>query len=137
MILGIGSDLVSINRIRTSVDRLGMRFLQRIFTPDEIARAEASIDPAHRYGKRWAAKEATLKALGTGLNRDISWRCIEIYHVTGGRPAVRLSGGAADHLETLCPAGHRAVIHLTLSDEGELAQAFVVIEASPISAQGD
>ncbi len=135
MILGIGSDLTSIDRISASIDRLGNRFLRRVFTPDEIARAETTLNPAGFNAKRWAAKEAVLKALGTGLNRKISWRCIETYHLEGSRPAVRLLGGAADHLAAICPPGHRAEVRLTLSDEQRLAQAFVVIEAGQASSE--
>lgn len=137
MILGIGPDLTRIDRIRASIDRLGVRFLQRVFTSDEMAKANTILDPAGFYAKRWAAKEAVLKALGTGLNRNISWRCIETYHLEGGRPAVRLLGGAADHLAAICPPGHRAEVHLTLSDEQGLAQAFVIIETRPISEDAD
>jgi len=128
MILGIGSDLMNSNRLRQSSDRLGMRLIRRIFTHDEIAHAERSMDPLRSYAKRWAAKEATLKALGTGLTKDISWRSIEIRSLISRQPVVHLTDGAEKHLASLTPAGRSAHLHLTMSDDGDWAQAFVMIE---------
>ena len=134
MVLGLGSDLCNIDRIRNSIDRFGSRFLDRIFTPVEQARANRrELTRAGTYAKRFAAKEACSKALGTGMRRDVYWRDMGVVNLRTGQPTLALTGHAAEHLARLTPAGHEVRIHLTLSDEHPYALAFVVIEALPIS----
>ncbi len=129
MIIGIGADLTDIRRIATTLDRFGDRFTQRIFTETERRRSERKLDPAASYAKRFAAKEACAKALGTGLRRGVFWRDMGVENARSGQPTLVLAGGAAERLAALTPAGARAVIHLSLSDDHPYAQAFVVIEA--------
>jgi holo-[acyl-carrier protein] synthase len=131
MILGIGSDLVDIERIEKVIARHGERFLARIFTPVERARAERRADRMATYAKRFAAKEACAKALGTGLRKGVFWRDMGVVNLPSGRPTLRLSGGALAQLEAITPEGCEARIDLTITDEGPLAQAFVVISAVP------
>lgn len=131
MIIGIGSDLMDIRRIEQSLDRYGERFIQRIFTDVEQARAEGRRGRAASYAKRFAAKEACAKALGTGIAQGVFWRDMGVDNLPGGKPTMRLGGGAAARLQRLLPAGHRAAIHLTITDDYPLAQAFVIIEALP------
>ncbi|MBX3476502.1 MAG: holo-ACP synthase [Brevundimonas sp.] len=131
MIVGVGADLCDIRRIQTSLDRFGDRFRNRCFTPIEIARSERKPDAAWSYAKRFAAKEACAKALGTGMRRDVYWRDIGVVNRPSGQPTLALTGHAAEHLERMTPPGHRAEIHLTLSDEHPYALAFVVIEVLP------
>jgi holo-[acyl-carrier protein] synthase len=132
MIIGIGSDLCDIRRIEKSLARHGDRFVQRLFTPIEQTRALRKAKPAATYAKRFAAKEACAKALGTGLSQGVFWRDMGVVNQRSGQPTMALTGGAADRLAQLTPAGHRAVIHLTMTDEHPYAQAFVVIEALPV-----
>jgi len=132
MIIGIGSDLCDTRRIARSIERFGARFTERIFTESERARAERRPDPPSTYAKRFAAKEACAKALGTGMRAGVFWRDMEVVNLPGGRPTMRLTGGAAARLARLLPPGHEAAIHVTLTDETPLAQAFVLIEARPI-----
>lgn len=134
MILGIGSDLTDIRRIQASLDRFGDRFVNRLFTDVERRRSEAKTDRAASYAKRFAAKEACAKALGTGLHRGVFWRDMGVVNLPSGRPTLALTGGAAARLRVLTPLGWEAKIHLTLTDELPYAQAFVVIEAT--SAEG-
>jgi holo-[acyl-carrier protein] synthase len=134
MIIGIGSDLVDIRRIETSINRFGDRFIQRIFTEAEQARAEKKIGRIATYAKRFAAKEACSKALGTGINRGVNWRGMGVINLPGGKPTMALTGGALTRLEALTPPGHRAIIHLSITDEEPYAQAFVIIEAVPIAS---
>ncbi len=129
MIIGIGSDLCSIERIARSVERFGERFTHRIFTQGERARAERRLKPAPTYARRFAAKEACAKALGTGLARGVFWRDMEVVNLPSGRPTMRLTGGAAAQLARMVPEGHDAVIHVSLTDDPPMAMAFVVIEA--------
>jgi holo-[acyl-carrier protein] synthase len=129
MIIGIGADLCDIRRIEAALARHGERFTQRLFTEAERARAERRPKPAATYAKRFAAKEACAKALGTGLSRGVFWRDMEVVNAPGGRPTLRLTGGAAARLAAICPRGMVPVIHLTLTDEYPLAQAHVLIEA--------
>jgi holo-[acyl-carrier protein] synthase len=129
MILGIGSDLVDVGRIEKVIERHGERFLARVFTPAERARAERRANRAATYAKRFAAKEACAKALGTGLRAGVFWRDIGVVNLPSGQPTLRLSGGALARLEALTPDGCEAKIDLTITDEGPLAQAFVVISA--------
>ena len=131
MILGIGSDLSDIRRIQASLDRFGERFTNRVYTEVERARSERKNDRAASYAKRFAAKEACAKALGTGIRRGVFWRDIGVINMRSGQPTMALTGGAAARLAELTPAGSRAVIHLSLTDDHPYAQAFVVIEAVP------
>ncbi len=132
MILGIGSDLVDIRRIEKSIVRHGERFIQRIFTEVEQQRAEGRRGRIASYAKRFAAKEACSKALGCGIAEGVFWRDMGVVNLPGGRPTMELSGGAAKRLATMLPKGHRAVVHLTITDDFPLAQAFVIIEALPV-----
>ena len=131
MIVGIGSDLMDIRRIERSLERYGERFIQRIYTEVEQARSEGRRGRAASYAKRFAAKEACAKALGTGIAHGVFWRDMGVANLPGGKPTMQLSGGAAVRLAELLPAGHRAAIHLTITDDYPLAQAFVIIEALP------
>jgi holo-[acyl-carrier protein] synthase len=129
MILGIGSDLCDVGRIERVIERHGERFIARIFTPAERARAERRANPAATYAKRFAAKEACAKALGTGLRSGVFWRDMGVVNLPSGRPTLKLSGGALARLKAITPEGFEARIDLTLTDEGPMAQAFVVISA--------
>jgi len=131
VIIGIGSDLIDIRRIEKSLARHGERFLARLYTEVERARAEHRAQPASSYAKRFAAKEACAKALGTGMASGVFWRDMGVVNLPGGKPTMHLTGGAAARLERLTPPGHRAEIHLTITDDFPLAQAFVIIEAVP------
>lgn len=131
MILGIGSDLSDIRRIEASLDRFGDRFRNRCFTDLERRRSEAKPDAAASYAKRFAAKEACAKALGTGLRRGVFWRDMGVVNLRSGQPTLALTGGAAARLAEMTPPGHRAVIHLSMTDDHPYAQAFVIIEALP------
>ena len=129
MILGIGSDLVDVGRIEKVIERHGERFIARIFTPAERARAERRANPAATYAKRFAAKEACAKALGTGFRKGVFWRDMGVINLPSGRPTLKLSGGALARLKAITPQGCEARIDLTITDEGPMAQAFVVISA--------
>jgi holo-[acyl-carrier protein] synthase len=129
MILGIGSDLIDIRRIEKSIERYGERFLERIFTPVERARSDRRAQRSASYAKRFAAKEACAKALGTGLSHGVYWRDMGVVNLPGGKPSLRLTGGALRRLEELTPKGHIAQIDLTITDDFPLAQAIVVISA--------
>ncbi|MCZ8181962.1 MAG: holo-ACP synthase [Beijerinckiaceae bacterium] len=131
MIIGIGADLCNIDRIADTLDRFGERFINRVFTDAERARAEKRVERAATYAKRFAAKEACAKALGTGLRMGIAWREMGVVNAPSGQPALHLTGGALERLKAITPPGHRAVIHLTITDDKPYAQAFVVIEALP------
>ena len=131
MILGIGSDLTDIRRIQASLDRFGDRFRNRCFTELERRRSEAKPDAAASYAKRFAAKEACAKALGTGLRRGVFWRDMGVVNLRSGQPTLALTGGAATRLAEMTPPGHKAVIHLSMTDDAPYAQAFVIIEAVP------
>lgn len=132
MILGIGSDLCDIDRIARSLERFGERFTHRIFTEGERRKSDRRGARAASYARRFAAKEACAKALGTGLRAGVFWRDMEVVNLPGGAPTLRLSGGAAARLAGMLPAGHEAVIHVSLTDDPPMAQAFVVIEARPL-----
>jgi holo-[acyl-carrier protein] synthase len=129
MIIGLGSDLCDIRRIQDSLDRFGDRFTNRLFTDVERARSERKNDRAASYAKRFAAKEACAKALGTGLRRGVFWRDMGVINMRSGQPTMALTGGAAVRLSAMTPPGFEAVIHLSLTDEIPYAQAFVIIEA--------
>lgn len=133
MILGIGTDLANIERIAGTLERFGDRFRNRVFTDVEQAKSERRRDVAGTYAKRWAAKEACSKALGTGLRMGISWRDMAVSNLRTGQPVMEVTGWAAERLAQMTPPGHRAHIHVTLTDDHPWAQAFVVIEARPIS----
>ncbi len=132
MIIGIGSDLIDIRRIEKSLERHGQRFIQRIYTEVEQARSEGRKGRAASYAKRFAAKEACAKALGTGLAQGVFWRDMGVANLPSGAPTMALTGGAAVRLAKILPPGHKAVIHLTITDDFPLAQAFVIIEALPV-----
>lgn len=132
MILGIGADLANIDRIAGTLERFGDRFRNRVFTETENAKARMRADVVGTYAKRWAAKEACSKALGTGLAMGISWKDMAVGNLPSGQPTMHLTGWAAERLERMTPAGHTAVIHVTLTDDYPWAQAFVVIEACPL-----
>jgi len=132
VIIGIGSDLSDIRRIQKSLDRFGERFTTRVFTETERARSEAKPDRAASYAKRFAAKEACAKALGTGVpRRGVHWADMGVVNQRSGKPTMALSGGAAERLASLIPAGMAPVIHVSLTDDHPYAQAFVIIEAIP------
>lgn len=133
MILGIGSDLANIDRIKGTLDRFGDRFRNRVFTEIEQAKAERRKDVAGTYAKRWAAKEACSKALGTGLSMGISWKDMAVSNMRTGQPTMAVTGWAKERLDEMTPAGHEAIIHVTLTDDHPWAQAFVVIEARPVA----
>ncbi len=131
MILGIGSDIADIRRIERTLERFGDRFVTRVFTEIEIAKSERRRLRAASYAKRWAAKEACSKALGTGLRMGVAWREMGVVNLPSGQPTMRLAGGALQRLHALLPDGHTPRIHLTITDDAPYAQAFVVIEAIP------
>ncbi|MBJ3778194.1 holo-ACP synthase [Acuticoccus mangrovi] len=131
MILGIGSDLMDIRRMERTLSRYGTRFLDRVFTAEERARAEGTAQTAASYAKRFAAKEACSKALGSGIGMGVAWREMGVVNLSSGQPTMHLAGGAQARLDAMLPAGHRASIHLSMTDDFPLAQAFVVIEALP------
>ena len=131
MILGIGTDLANIDRIQGVLDRHGDRFRNRVFTDIEQSKAERRRDTAGTYAKRWAAKEACSKALGTGLRMGISWKDMSVTNLRTGQPQMAVTGWAAKRLAAMTPADHTAVIHVTLTDDHPWAQAFVLIEALP------
>ena len=131
MILGIGTDLIDIRRIEKTLARFGDRFTQRCFTETERNKADRRLRRAETYAKRYAAKEAVAKALGTGLARGVSWREIGVENLPGGKPVVRLTGRAAERLAEMTPPGMRSHVELTLTDEPPLAQAIALISAEP------
>jgi len=137
MILGIGSDLIDIRRVAKVIERHGDRFLDRIFTDAERAkagrRAKSEKMVVATYAKRFAAKEACSKALGTGIAWGVYWRDMGVVNLPSGKPTMRLTNGAAEALARLVPAGHEPHIHLTITDDGGMAQAFVIIEALTVS----
>jgi holo-[acyl-carrier protein] synthase len=133
VILGIGTDLANIDRIQRTLDRFGDRFRNRVFTDTEQRKAERRRDVAGTYAKRWAAKEACSKALGTGLRMGIAWKDMAVSNLSTGQPVMHVTGWAAERLREMTPPGHRAIIHVTLTDDHPWAQAFVVIEARPLN----
>ncbi len=133
MILGIGTDLCNIERIERTLDRFGDRFRNRVFTEIEQAKAERRKDTVGTYAKRWAAKEACSKALGTGLRMGIGWKDMSVRNLKTGQPVMEVTGWAAERLADMTPAGHEAIIHVTLTDDHPWAQAMVVIEARPLA----
>ena len=136
MILGIGSDIADARRIAKVIDRHGDRFLDRVFTAIERARADKRRNRVETYAKRFAAKEACAKALGTGIRRGVWWRDMGVVNLLGGRPTMQLTGGAQKRLEAITPAGYEPRIDVTITDEGPMAHAFVVISAIPTGNAG-
>jgi holo-[acyl-carrier protein] synthase len=134
MIIGIGSDITDVRRIAKVLDRHGDRFIDRIFTPIERAKAEKRRNRVETYAKRFAAKEACAKALGTGLRAGVWWRDMGVVNLPSGRPTLELTGGARRRLDAITPAGYEARIDLTITDEGPMAHAFVVISANAVPA---
>jgi holo-[acyl-carrier protein] synthase len=132
MIIGLGSDLSDIRRVQATLDRFGERFIDRIYTDIERARSERKPDRAASYAKRFAAKEACAKALGTGMRRGVFWKDMGVVNMRSGQPTMALTGGALERLEAMTPPAMKAVIHLSLTDDHPYAQAFVIIEALPI-----
>jgi len=132
MIIGLGSDLCQIGRVEQTLARFGDRFVQRCFTPIEQRKSDRRAERAASYAKRFAAKEACAKALGTGLNFGVYWRDMGVVNLPSGKPTMQLTNGAARALERLVPPGHEPLIHLTITDDAGLAQAFVIIEAVPV-----
>jgi len=135
MIIGIGSDVVDVRRIAKVIERHRERFLDRIFTSTERAKAGSRANAVETYAKRFAAKEACAKALGTGLRRGVFWRDMGVINLPGGRPTMKLTGGALERLHAITPAGCEAKIDVSLTDEGPTAQAIVIISANPVSAR--
>ena len=133
MILGIGSDVSDARRIAKVIERHGERFLSRIFTPIERAKAERRKNRVETYAKRFAAKEACAKALGTGMRGGVWWRDMGVVNRPSGQPTLELTGGALRRLEALTPKGYAARIDLTITDEGPMAQALVIISADPVA----
>ncbi len=130
MILGIGSDIIDIRRIEQTLERFGERFILRVYTEEERRRAERRpLERAATFAKRFAAKEACSKALGTGLKQGVFWRDMGVSNLPTGQPTIRLTGGAASRLAALTPPGHAAHVHVTLTDDFPLAVAYVIISA--------
>ncbi len=134
MILGIGTDLANIDRVAGTLERFGDRFRNRVFTETELAKAARRRDEAGTLAKRWAAKEACSKALGTGLRMGISWKDMAVSNLRTGQPVMAVTGWAAKRLAGMTPPGCEAIIHVTLTDDHPWAQAFVVIEARPLGS---
>jgi holo-[acyl-carrier protein] synthase len=136
MIIGIGNDIIDIRRVEKVLERHGTRFTERIFTEVEVRKSERRKLRAASYAKRFAAKEACAKALGTGMARGVFWRDMGVVNLPGGKPTMVLTGGAERRLKAMLPAGHRPLVHLTITDDFPMAQAFVIIEAVPEQAEG-
>jgi holo-[acyl-carrier protein] synthase len=129
MIIGIGNDLININRIDRTLSRFGERFIKRVFTYAEIKKSEGRMNRAESYAKRFAAKEACSKALGTGFRKGVFWKDMGVVNLVGGKPTMRLSGGAAKRLDEITPPGMDAKIDVSLTDEPPFAEAVVIISA--------
>ena len=138
MIIGIGNDIIDIRRVEKSLERFGSRFTDRVFTQIEQEKSDRRRNRAASYAKRFAAKEACAKALGTGISRGVYWRDMGVVNLRGGKPTMQLTGGALLRLNSLVPiADLQPVIHLTITDDGPLAQAFVIISAEPALMTGE
>lgn len=131
MIIGLGSDLIDIRRVEKTLEKFGDRFIQRLFTETEQRKSEGRKNRAASYAKRFAAKEACSKALGTGLRQSVYWRDMGVVNMRSGKPTMALTGGAAERLKVITPKGMRAQIDLTITDDFPLAQAIVIITAVP------
>ena len=136
-IIGIGNDIIDIRRIERTQDRFGERFIRRIYTEVEIAKSERRLNRVESYAKRYAAKEACSKALGTGFRRGVFWKDMGVVNLPSGKPTIALTGGALAQLERITPPGMRTEIHLTITDEPPQAQAIVLIAAIPDDDEGD
>ena len=132
MILGLGSDIIDIRRIERAIERFGDRFLDRIFTDAERRKCDRRLNPAASYARRFAAKEACSKALGTGFRCGVFWRDLGVVNLISGQPSMRLTGGALRRLQEITPAGMTARLDVTLTDEPPMAQAIVIITAVPL-----
>lgn len=132
MIIGLGNDIIDIRRIEKTVVRFGDRFIQRIYTDIEIKKSDRRLNRIESYAKRYAAKEACSKALGTGFRKGVFWKDMGVVNLPSGRPTMKLTGGALKQLQSITPQGMEAVIHLTITDEPPQAQAIVMIEANEI-----
>ena len=130
-IIGIGNDIIDIRRIEKTLDRFGERFVKRIYTEIEIVKSERRLNRVESYAKRYAAKEACSKALGTGFRRGVFWKDMGVVNLPSGKPTIALTGGALAQLERITPPGMRTEIHLTITDEPPQAQAIVLITAIP------
>ena len=137
MILGIGSDLVDIRRIERTLGRFGARFIERVFTKVEREKSERRKNSSASYAKRFAAKEACAKALGTGFRQGVFWRDLGVINLASGKPSMVLTGGAAQRLASMTPSGMKVMIELSITDESSLAEAIVIISAIPESAPED
>lgn len=135
MIIGLGSDLIDIRRIERTLERFGERFIKRIYTEGERAKAERRATRVETYARRFAAKEACSKALGTGFRKGIFWRDMEVINLPSGKPTMRLTGGAAERLQSLTPSGMTTQIDISLTDEPPTAQAIVIITAVPATPE--
>ena len=131
MIIGLGSDLIRITRVEDTLARFGDRFTNRVFTEVEREKSDKRVQRAASYAKRFAAKEACSKALGTGLSNGVYWRDMGVVNAPSGKPTMMLTGGAQKRLQSMMPEGHTPAIHLTITDDHPWAQAFVIIEALP------
>ena len=136
MILGLGLDTLDIRRIEKTLERFGTRFTQRIFTETERKKADRRAQRVATYAKRFAAKEACSKALGTGFRRGVFWRDLQVVNLSSGKPTMHLTGGAAERLAEMVPAGMVAKVDLTMTDDPPLAQAIVIISAIPEDQKG-
>ncbi|MBC6441800.1 MAG: holo-ACP synthase [Rhodobacteraceae bacterium] len=132
MIIGVGTDLANIDRIAGTLERFGDRFRNRVFSDIEQIRAARCRNTVETYAKRWAAKEACSKALGTGLRMGLAWKDMSVRNLRTGQPVMELTGRAAERLKKLTPPGHIATVHVSLTDDRPWAQAFVVIDATPV-----
>jgi holo-[acyl-carrier protein] synthase len=137
MIIGLGSDICDARRLGQVLDRHGERFLNRIFTAAERAKADRRANRVQTYAKRFAAKEACAKALGTGFRGGVFWRDMGVVNLPTGKPTIELTGGARARLDAITPAGHEARIDVSLTDEGPTAQAIVIIQAIPLNHSAD
>ena len=133
-VIGLGNDIIDIRRIENSIERFGARFINRIFTEIEQKKSERRIKRAASYAKRFAAKEACSKALGTGFRNGVFWRDMEVVNLPSGKPTMKLTGGALERLREITPTGMEAVIHLTLTDDHPMAQAIVLITSVPMGS---
>ena len=137
MILGMGNDLVDIRRIELTLGRFGARFIERVFTKVEREKSEQRKNSSASYAKRFAAKEACAKALGTGFRQGVFWRDLGVINLASGKPSMVLTGGAAQRLASMTPSGMKAMIELSITDESSLAEAIVIISTIPESAPED
>ncbi len=136
MIIGLGSDIIDARRIERVIEKYGDRFLDRIYTPAERAKADGRRNRIETYAKRFAAKEACAKALGTGFRRGVFWRDLGVINLPGGKPSMKLTGGALKRLQAITPPGCVASLDVSLTDEGSTAQAIVIISAVPSAPNG-